>query len=200
MAFNSWSHKFVRVLVKPLANSVVTPNHLTTIRLLTGLAACIALAFGDRTWDIWGGALWVVSALFDRADGELARISEKSSEWGHIYDYYCDVTILGLFFIGVGIGAQDSGYGSWTILMGTIAGFAAAYCTVLAEKFAQTQGNRAKVYPSKFGFDFDDILYLFAPIIWLDWHVEFVIAAAFGAPIFVLITRWKLGRTDRQIP
>ena len=78
---------------RPLLGTPVTPNQLTTVRLVTGLLACALFAVGDRTFDIWGGVIWVVSAFLDRADGELARIGGKTTSWGHAYDYACDTLV-----------------------------------------------------------------------------------------------------------
>jgi len=75
----SVTHRLARVFVRPLVGGPVTANHLTTLRLLTGVAACIAFACGGRGGEIWGGALWVLSAFLDRADGELARLAGSSS-------------------------------------------------------------------------------------------------------------------------
>ena len=93
----SWTHRLSRLLVRPLVGTPVTPNHLTTLRLATGLAACASFAVGDDTWTLWGGVLWLVSCLLDRADGELARMDGLSSPWGHRYDYYCDVAVVPTF-------------------------------------------------------------------------------------------------------
>ncbi len=79
----TYAHHVGRWLILPLVNTSVTPNHLTTLRLLTGIAAAAAFAMGDYFWTVWGGALYAVSALLDRADGELARLSDKMSSWGH---------------------------------------------------------------------------------------------------------------------
>jgi len=54
------------------------PNHLTTGRLLSGLAACVCFGFGTKSGMAWGGGLWLLSAFLDRADGELARIGNMS--------------------------------------------------------------------------------------------------------------------------
>ena len=43
-----WDARLGRRLVTPLKDSWVTPNHLTTVRLLVGLAG--ALAFTPGTW------------------------------------------------------------------------------------------------------------------------------------------------------
>ena len=68
----TWTHLLARPVVRPLIGTAVRPNHLTTLRLLTGIAACVALALGTRAGMWWGGGLWLVSAFLDRADGELA--------------------------------------------------------------------------------------------------------------------------------
>ena len=46
MSGASWTHLMARPLVRPLIGTRVRPNHLTTLRLLTGLAACALLAGG----------------------------------------------------------------------------------------------------------------------------------------------------------
>jgi len=98
MVGDSWTHKIARVCILPLVKTPVTPNHLTLFRLITGLAACSAFAIGTQEWNLWGGVLWIFSAFLDRADGELARVSGKTSEWGHKFDYYCDASVTALFF------------------------------------------------------------------------------------------------------
>ena len=44
------------------------------------------------------------------------------------------------------------------------------------------------------GFDFDDVLYLFAPVVWLGLHYPFLIGASVGAPAFALLTWYKLNK------
>ncbi len=86
MVGDSWTHKVARVCILPLVNTPVTPNHLTTLRLITGVAACALFAIGTTDWNLYGGLMWLLSGFLDRADGELARVSGKTSAWGHQYD------------------------------------------------------------------------------------------------------------------
>lgn len=193
MVGDSWTHKIARVCILPLVRSPVTPNHLTTLRLLTGIAACASFAVGERIWDVWGGWLWLLSAFLDRADGELARVSGKTSPWGHKFDYFSDVTVTSLFFIGAGIGLRESSLGMWAIVAGFAGGIGVFVAEILAERIdQQMKGTGDKAYPGFAGFDFDDILYLFAPVVWLGWQMPFVVGASVGAPIFALITWRKL--------
>ena len=50
----SWTHLLARVMVRPLIGTWVRPNHLTTLRLATGMAACALFASVLRR--LWGGA------------------------------------------------------------------------------------------------------------------------------------------------
>src|SRR5471030_2049333 len=65
----SWTHKLARPLVRPLVGTGITPNHITTARLITGLMASALLLPGDVGWTWWAGWMWLLSALLDRADG-----------------------------------------------------------------------------------------------------------------------------------
>ncbi|MCK6452415.1 MAG: CDP-alcohol phosphatidyltransferase family protein [Alphaproteobacteria bacterium] len=195
MAGGSWSHVVARALVRPLVGGPVTPNHLTTARLATGIAACAAFAVGTRGWDIVAGVVWVISALLDRADGELARLGGTSSKWGHAYDYYTDVAVNGLFFVAIGFGLRHGALGAWTIAMGLIAGITVAAASIWSELLEQRRADGVKAYEGFGGFDFDDVMYLFAPVAWLGWLLPLLAGAAIGGPVFALVTWIRLRRT-----
>lgn len=153
----------------------------------------MAFAVGSQQWNIWGGVLWIFSAFMDRADGELARVSGKSSPWGHKYDYVTDVMITVLFFVGIGIGLRTSSLGSWSIVFGIIAATGVLMAEIMAEMIDQVKKTSGeKAYPGFAGFDFDDILYLFPLIVWFDWHFAFLLGASAGAPAFALLTWYRL--------
>ncbi len=182
------THRIARFCVKPLVGSPITPNHITTIRLLMGLAACAAFTVGERSSDIWGGVLWVLSAFLDRADGELARISGLTSKWGYIYDNICDAVLHPLFFLTIGIGLRDSFLGSWSIVMGLVAGLSEAVVTQLVLATEQQTDSGEKVFPRIGPFDIDDVYYLFGPVAWFNALLPLLIGASIGAPIFAAIT------------
>src|SRR5580704_13629100 len=89
-----WDARLARRLVTPLMHSWVTPNHLTTLRLLVGLAAAAAFIPGSYVW----------SNFLDHTDGELARMSGKTSRFGHLYDLASDAAVTILLFIAIGVG------------------------------------------------------------------------------------------------
>ena len=194
MIGDSWTHRLARVVVRPLVGTSIAPNHLTTVRLVSGLAACVAFAVGEVPWTIWGGVLWVVSAFFDRADGELARLAGTTSPEGHAYDYFCDVAVNGLFFVGIGVGLRGSGLGRWSVALGMLASFSVIAASLLSEQLERREGSGKKAYTGRWGFDFDDVLYLFGPVAWLGWLYPLLLGAAVGAPVFALWTWIRLQR------
>ena len=200
MVGDSWTHKIARVCITPLVNTPISPNHLTSLRLVTGIAACFSFAIGDKNWDFWGGWLWLLSAFLDRADGELARNGGKITTGGHKFDMISDITVTSLFFIGTGIGLRHTEFGNITIfagMLGAIGVFAAEYLAESIDQLNKETGDKA--YAGLWGFDFDDILYLFAPIVWLGWQLPFILGASVGAPVFAIYTLYKLRciqRTD----
>jgi phosphatidylglycerophosphate synthase len=194
IAGGSWTHLLARMLVRPLVGSRVTPNHLTTARLVTGLLACAAFATGRPEGDLWGGALWVLSAFLDRADGELARIGGKTSAWGHVYDYVCDNLCTALFFVSIGFGMRDLPIGWYGLALGVLAGGSILASNIFSEAFEKADGSGRRAYAGAGGFDLDDLLYLMGPAAWLGWLWPILVGAAVVAPVMALLTLWRLRR------
>ncbi len=187
MSHDTWAHKLVLVAVRPLARTAVTPNQVTTARLITGLAAVAMLASGETPWVAAGGALYIFSMLLDRADGLLARLTGTSSRWGHVYDLICDYTVTALLFLGIGVGLRDGGLGWWAAALGLIAGVSVTAIFWIAYKIdALTPPERSPI-PGAGGFDPDDTLFVAGPLAWLGWLQPFLILAAVGAPLFLVI-------------
>ncbi len=194
MIGNSWTHRLARPLVRPLVGTGITPNHITTARLVSGLMAAAALCPGTPYWTWWAGGLWLLSAFLDRADGELARVGNMASPEGQAWDYQVDVIVNPSFFVGAGIGLRHSFLGLYAIPLGILAGgsvFLAAYWSKALEL---RRGGDEKAYSGAFGFDFDDMLYLLAPMAWLGWTAPIVIGAAIGGTLMALLTAWRLHR------
>lgn len=203
MTNTPWDARLAARIVRPLCNSWVTPNHLTTLRLLTGLGA--ALLFGDGQWHNLAAWLWVLSTFLDHADGELARISGKKSLLGHSYDLVTDALVTIGLFIGIGWGLVDSSLEEWARLMGSVTGSAIAIIFYLRNKIEHRLGKAETKQPIFAGFEPEDTLYLLPLIIWLDGLVVFLSVATLVTPfvaIFVIrqYYRHQVYGTDRTHP
>ena len=198
MTSKPWDAQLAYRLIFPLQDSWITPNHLTTVRLVTGLSAVAALAVGNATWNYIGAGLFVLSNFLDHTDGELARLSGKSSKFGYIYDLASDAIIHVLFFVGIGYGLRNSQYGSWALLMGIISGLSVACIFHLRNQMEQSLGKEATQQPKLGGFEIEDILYLFPIVIILNSLVPFLTAATIGAPVFALWVIWQYRSLSRS--
>jgi archaetidylinositol phosphate synthase len=194
----SWTHRLARIAVRPLLGTKVTPNHLTTARLVSGLAACVLFAAGSYQADVWAGIFWVVSAFLDRADGELARIGGKTTSWGHAYDYACDTLVNALFFLAIGVGLSGGALGLYAIALGVLAGGGIVASNILSEAFEKRLASGTRIYAGGGGFDFDDLLYLLGPAAWLGWLAPMLIGGSFGAPLMAIISAVKLRQLIRD--
>jgi archaetidylinositol phosphate synthase len=198
MRGDTWTHLLARLLVRPLLDTWVRPNHLTTLRLVTGLAACAVFMLGSRAAMWWGGGLWLISAFLDRADGELARIGNMMSRGGHLYDYYADVTVNSLFFISIGIGLQQSWLGTWSLALGAISSVAMLLCGILCHWFEASGPPGTRSFSGRWGFDPDDALYLMTPFAWLGLLPLVLIGASIGATVMMSIIAVRLSHSRRM--
>lgn len=194
MIGDSWSHLLARQLVRPLVGTSIRPNHLTTLRLLSGLIACVCFALGSRLGTIWGGFVWLLSALLDRADGELARIGNMTSPGGHRYDYYTDIVVNTAFFVAIGVGLRHTWLGKWSILLGLLAGGALLLCMWWSELLERLSPPLTRAYEGRWGFDPDDALYLMAVFAWLNWLEPVLIGSAAVTPVVAAVTGIRLLR------
>ena len=122
MSHDTLLHRAVRPAVRRLARTRITPDQVTALRFATGLAAGAAFAAGGYQWVAIGAAIFLLSALLDRADGELARQTRQFSRRGHRLDLVADCAADVLAFVGLGIGAADGALGGSALLLGVLAG------------------------------------------------------------------------------
>lgn len=187
MSHNTWVHRGVRRLVRPLVPTAITPDHLTLLRLATGVAAGALFAVGTDAWRDAGAVVFIVSFVLDRADGELARLSGKFSKRGHRLDLMADSLSNVLAFVGLGIGLRGGPAGAWSIAMGVLAGGAVALILWLVMRAEAVAGQRAAELPSFAGFDADDAMLLVPLAVLLGASWSLLLAATIGAPVFCLL-------------
>ena len=198
-----WDAKLARHLVLPLSNGRVTPNDLTTVRLATGLAAAAAFIPGTYVWSNIAALLLVVSNFLDHADGELARISGKTSRFGHFYDLACDAVVTVLLFVAMGVGVRArSGIplDIPPVVLGAIAGTAIALIFFLRMRIEEMAGKGASRQGTFRGFETEDVLYLLPMVTLWDGVIPLLLAASVGAPLFasrVVLEYYRLLRTPK---
>jgi phosphatidylglycerophosphate synthase len=173
---------------------------LTTVRLAVGLSAAAAFLPGTYGWTNIGALLLILSNFLDHTDGELARISGKTSRIGHIYDLASDALVTVLLFLAIGIGVGTR-VGSLLQLppafLGLVAGSAIALIFYLRMRIEALGGKAASQQGSLGGFETEDVLYLLPLVTLFNGLTNFLVAAAIGAPLFaawVVFDYWRVVR------
>ena len=188
MSHNTWIHKLSRAtIVYPLQRTKITPNHLTTFRLGTGIAASALIAIGSDMGMNLGACVFILSVMLDRADGDLARQTGQQSEEGHRYDLIADGLCNTVIFVALGIGLRSSSYGYLAPIMGVVAGLSVVGVLAYALHLEKQNGARAGEISGSCGFDPDDAILCLPLSIWLGWTEQLLLAASLGTPIFAII-------------
>ena len=89
-------------LVEALAKTAVTPNQVT----LTAMAirwVAIWLIWIDQPW--WAILLWQISFLLDCMDGQLARLTKRTSPLGKILDQWGDIVLTFALLVSISLKA-----------------------------------------------------------------------------------------------
>lgn len=196
MSHDTLVHRLIRPAVRPLAGSRITPDHLTALRFATGVAAAAAFATGGRGWLDIGAAVFLLSALLDRADGELARQTRQFSRYGARHDVLADWAATALGFVGLGVGARGSWLGIAAPLLGLLA---AISVTALFRGMDTPEMRRLPCMRNAYGrvmIDPDDSVLLVPVVIWLAGPPVVLLPAGIMAP---LLTLWMLAGLHHRL-
>jgi hypothetical protein len=117
-----------------------------------------------------------------------------STPGGHVWDSFVDITVNSVFFVAIGFGQRHSVLGDFAIPLGFVAGISLFLCSYWAMSLEKRIAHAKKAYSGAWGFDFDDMLYLMAPLCWLDWLMPVLVGAVIGTVSMALLTGWRLRR------
>ena len=93
------------VLSPLLIRTPATPNQITAISILLGIASAIALLLNTHAGDIACGVLLTISYILDNCDGDVARAKKLSSKFGAFLDTFGDWLVHAVLFACLGIAA-----------------------------------------------------------------------------------------------
>lgn len=189
-----FDQRLARAAVRPLANTPITPNMITLVGLIVGLAAGVLYARGDASSANWGAGLFLVAAWLDHADGEHARATGQTSTFGHYFDHAGAMTSYIALFVGAGIGlrqaSEGGAQGAWSVPLGIAAGLSVAAIFTIRMGLEIRDGRQSVKQKTYAGFEVEDALYIAAPVTWLGLLEPFLVAAGIGAPLFLIYVIW----------
>ena len=196
-----WDQRLARVMVRPMAELPIAPNHLTTLVLCMSLSGAALFVTGNPVLANWAAGVFVLSRFLDHFDGELARLQGVSSRFGYYYDYVAGGLGYGALFLCMGLGFQDSWLGTWAIVLGMAGCLSALVSMFINVGIDKVRGKEmdgdAHGYLAFAGIELEDGIYLLAPITWLGMLMPFFVAATVGATVYFLWSLWTLLRLRR---
>ena len=114
-----YSTMVVRRASKPLTRIAIragwTPNAITIVSLIVGLAAAASFATGSWVWVLAGAVLLQLSLVIDCVDGEVARATGRFSSLGAWLDAATDRVKEFAVYAGLAIGAGRNGDDVWWV-------------------------------------------------------------------------------------
>jgi phosphatidylglycerophosphate synthase len=188
-----WDVRLARFLVRPFRATALRPNAITTAGLLAALAAAGLMATGRDAWERWAGLVFMLSVLADHMDGEFARLTGRTSRFGHFYDHVAAGLGCVSLFAGIGIGQSDGPLGGWALVAGAVASAALAAIFVARVFVEETAGRPMVRQATLYGFEPEDALYLVGPVSWAGGLAPMLVLTAIGAPLFLAWVLWCAG-------
>ena len=95
---------------KGFASTGLSPNFWTSVGLVFAVISAIVYGLGLEFGLIIGGILLLVSGFFDMVDGQVARITGKTSQKGEYLDSMFDKIAEVSIFLGILIGGYADAY------------------------------------------------------------------------------------------
>jgi len=95
---------------KGFATTGLSPNFWTVVGLVIALASAVVYGMGVEFGLIIGGILLLVSGFFDMVDGQVARVTGKTSKKGEYLDSMFDKISEVAIFLGILVGGYAEPY------------------------------------------------------------------------------------------
>lgn len=175
-----------RPFARLLLATRVTPNQVSVLSILVGLAG--ALCFAAGTWEasVAGALLFQLSAVIDCMDGDVARAVFKESALGKWLDLAGDQVVHAAVFVGIaaGLGRTGSAAPVLWLAVSCVAGAAAAFAVVLRGLLRpdlKVEGRMQRLMDATTSRDFSVLVLALALAGRLEW---FLWLAAAGAHAF----------------
>jgi phosphatidylglycerophosphate synthase len=194
-----------RPLTARLLRTPVTPNALTIVGILTGIAGGLLLGLPDMGTTLAAIVLLLVSSVLDCSDGELARLRFAESKLGHWLDVTGDTVVHLALLAGIALRLAASGETpSMAAVIGLATGIAGAFVTITLSEQAEARRRRVPSWENRV---LDGVL---SPLSTRDWYVFpvalaatqrlgwLVPAAAVGAHVFWITAAVLLRRALRK--
>ncbi len=133
--------KISGVITRLLVKTPVTPNQVTIISLILGIASAVFFSHGAHIYTIIAGVFYFVSTVFDQCDGEVARFKHMESDFGKTFDIIVDSIVNATITIGIAIAIYKANGSGLTIVAGLLAMAGIVISLLLTTYFSKESNN-----------------------------------------------------------
>jgi phosphatidylglycerophosphate synthase len=113
----------------------ITPTQVTVANLVIGLLSGYFIGKGGHLNSFLGGFLFQCASIFDGCDGEIARLTFQSSEFGTKLDNICDILTLIIFLVNLPIGIYSTNQNPLYLYLGGLMLLAVASIYIQMRRF-----------------------------------------------------------------
>jgi 1L-myo-inositol 1-phosphate cytidylyltransferase / CDP-L-myo-inositol myo-inositolphosphotransferase len=204
-----FNRKISRWFTRIFLAAGLSPNVITILASLVGLAAATCFGLGSYSAGIMAALLFQLAAIIDCCDGEVARLTFTESPFGAWLDIAMDNVVHMAIFAGIAAGSYlrvAGSDGAWIPLAlgaAAVLGNGLSFWLVTrAQKIKSSNGWKTPVQAAWSDFmlknvasrDFSVVVLMFAVIGKLDW---FLALAAIGSVVFSLLMLWVIRPSAR---
>lgn len=146
-----YDQRLANLLVKPVSRTKVHPNAVTLVSLALGVSSACIFAFADLALQSLAAFVFMLAVFVDHMDGELARISGKTSVFGHYLDYLVEAANYTFLFCGLGLAVYRGTGVEFALWFGTTVGLSNLFIVSLRMYMERRFGAEAVAHPSASG-------------------------------------------------
>ena len=199
-------------LTRRLAPTRITPNAMTFVSLGVGLIGAPFFLSPMPAYQFTGALLLLSHSILDGCDGELARLKFQESRLGSRLDFWGDNVVHMVVMACIAIGWSLAIQAAWPLLIG---GLAAASVLLTAAFVYRLTGQETAVAGALFRSGSRtraswlprmadvlarrDFIYVVVLLSAAGKAVWFLVLAAVGTPVFLLVIVW-IARTEGRRP
>jgi len=171
-----------------LVNTPVTPNQVTIISLILGIASAAFFSHGAHTYTIIAGLFYFISTVFDQCDGEVARYKQMTSDFGKTFDIIVDSIVNTTITIGITIAIYKTNGSGLSIIAGLLAMTGIVISLLLTTYFSHENNNNTGTKEMLDRLNNKDFFYIImlASVIF-NQMIWFLLIMAIGTNIYWIV-------------
>lgn len=171
-----------------LVKTPVTPNQITIISLILGIASAAFFSHGAHTYTIIAGLFYFISTVFDQCDGEVARHKQMTSDFGKTFDIIVDSIVNATITIGITIAIYKTNGSGLSIIAGLLAMTGIVISLLLTTYFSHENNNNTGTKEMLDRLNNKDFFYIImlASVIF-NQMIWFLLIMAIGTNIYWIV-------------